>query len=805
MVWNDALVTGVVTRIVPSGVLVRLSDGRHGRIRWRQFATRTTDLQASLGEARRYQQDATELRLAWISMARDGLELSLRQAAEPPWPGHALDQALGRPALAKVVRLVQRFAIAMLANGVEVRVEIDSLDEFLRSHRLPSAERALNLGDEVEGILQSYSNPAGYHGLPLLYLDMVEALSGTPAPGGRAPRRPRELTLEPAGPAGGGRSAQGLAVLVVEDEPEPNRALCDRLRRRGCEVASATGLDDLRRLAAAWANQGRRPQVVLLDLNIPSPADGLAAVGVINRQWPACRLVVTTAQVGSLPVAPDDGLLVSAIVMGILDDERLDRQLTTDLERHGWEHLRREILGLEEPTAFAIRHELGHGLTFTVRSSGPAESASQAEIRGLLADLTVRTGAAGAAVISMHAMRREPRIEAASGLYLGAAAITDPKNQTQVLASCISDVLLGEMAYTEAEISDRRHSRHHFHAAMLGDYRYLIALPLRSSGALRHGLFVVDPQPPEGASGSGYAAALAEVQRTAWAVEAVLNAAALSERNRVESGLLRAGLMHASIWHDLAKQLSTLLGQSERLLGLAPGDVTWPVEAGDHRELLARTCSMTSRALDLSVSHDRRAAIPLETVLDAALEAAGRWQEERPAAQAVVLRRVPTTGIAAYYLCRGNADSLERALLNLLVNAIEHLDRALHKPGEVRLGLEIGPTTAETRSELSAVRGIADEDCPEYAAVVSVVDTGPGIPAFVREDIFRPLFTTKYEVATTDKVEKEAGSGLGLAIVRALVEGEAGLGGYVYVARAPRFVGTTFRVVLPVEPQEEPS
>jgi len=44
-------------------------------------------------------------------------------------------------------------------------------------------------------------------------------------------------------------------------------------------------------------------------------------------------------------------------------------------------------------------------------------------------------------------------------------------------------------------------------------------------------------------------------------------------------------------------------------------------------------------------------------------------------------------------------------------------------------------------------------------AIISVIDTGVGIPEQIKSNMFRPLFTTKAK-----------GQGLGLAVVKRLVE-----------------------------------
>ena len=69
-------------------------------------------------------------------------------------------------------------------------------------------------------------------------------------------------------------------------------------------------------------------------------------------------------------------------------------------------------------------------------------------------------------------------------------------------------------------------------------------------------------------------------------------------------------------------------------------------------------------------------------------------------------------------------------------------------------------------------------------AVVSITDTGPGIPAEVRERIFEPFFTTK---------PSGEGSGLGLDIVKKIIDKHRGR---IEFESEPG-LGTTFRVHLP--------
>jgi signal transduction histidine kinase len=102
-------------------------------------------------------------------------------------------------------------------------------------------------------------------------------------------------------------------------------------------------------------------------------------------------------------------------------------------------------------------------------------------------------------------------------------------------------------------------------------------------------------------------------------------------------------------------------------------------------------------------------------------------------------------------------DRLEQVVLNLALNALQ----AMPAGGTVTLGAE------------------AERD----GMVVTVDDTGPGIPEDVRPRIFDPYFTTKPD-----------GLGLGLAIARRIVEAH---GGTIDAGVAPGG-GARFRVLLPV-------
>jgi signal transduction histidine kinase len=106
---------------------------------------------------------------------------------------------------------------------------------------------------------------------------------------------------------------------------------------------------------------------------------------------------------------------------------------------------------------------------------------------------------------------------------------------------------------------------------------------------------------------------------------------------------------------------------------------------------------------------------------------------------------------------------LQQVFINLVLNAIEAM-----KDGGGELTIESQLTDSEV--------------------VVSVGDTGIGLPAENLERIFDPFFTTKSQ-----------GTGMGLALTRSIVESH---GGRVWAA-ANAGPGATFRFALPAQSERK--
>jgi two-component system sensor histidine kinase HydH len=124
------------------------------------------------------------------------------------------------------------------------------------------------------------------------------------------------------------------------------------------------------------------------------------------------------------------------------------------------------------------------------------------------------------------------------------------------------------------------------------------------------------------------------------------------------------------------------------------------------------------------------------------------------------------------------AGALREAFSNLVINAVQATER-----GEVTIEASIEPATLTHRRN----RALSEETA---RLVLTVTDTGPGIPAQTQQKVFEPFYSTK-----------SRGTGLGLAIVqRRTVE----MGGVVELVSPVRDnQGTRFRVIVPLASMAE--
>ncbi|HSI59590.1 MAG TPA: PAS domain-containing protein, partial [Ideonella sp.] len=238
--------------------------------------------------------------------------------------------------------------------------------------------------------------------------------------------------------------------------------------------------------------------------------------------------------------------------------------------------------------------------------------------------------------------------------------------------------------------------------------------------------------------------------------------AALQQTQRLEA----VGTLAGGIAHDFNNILSAILGFGEMTLRNTRAgsrlrrDVECILAAGE------RGRSLVERILAFSRSGvGEREPVHVEGVVREALRLLSATLPE-----GIRLETALDAGRAATL---GDSTQVHQVLINLVTNAIQ----AMPEGGSLRVGLECLSLGRQRMATTGAV------EAGEYL-VLSVADSGAGIPAEIRDRIFDPFFTTK-EVGT--------GTGLGLSLVHGIV---TEIGGAIDVSTTPG-AGSTFTVYLP--------
>lgn len=208
--------------------------------------------------------------------------------------------------------------------------------------------------------------------------------------------------------------------------------------------------------------------------------------------------------------------------------------------------------------------------------------------------------------------------------------------------------------------------------------------------------------------------------------------------------------------HELRTPITVALGHAE-LIQRSADDPTVADDAAVIADELMRLRRLADRLLVLAGSDDpdflHPTVVDLETIV---MDAVRRW---------TATPRRWLLGAAEEATAIADADRLEVALDALIENAVNHT----HEQDTIEVGIQR--------------RG--------SRAVISVRDTGSGIPAADLDHIF-----DRFARADPGRSRHTGGSGLGLSIVKAIVDAH---GGEVRVSSAVG-VGTTFEILLPLSP-----
>ena len=228
---------------------------------------------------------------------------------------------------------------------------------------------------------------------------------------------------------------------------------------------------------------------------------------------------------------------------------------------------------------------------------------------------------------------------------------------------------------------------------------------------------------------------------------------AAEEKLAEQAALARIGQLAAIVAHEVRNPLAGIRGAMQILMSRRQPDDPERSVMGD---ITARIDSLSELINDLMLFARPRALqlapVDLRALVDDAITIVRRDPVGATLDIEVSGDQLPTVA---------DGDMTRATLLNLLLNAAQAM------AGRGRIDV--------------ALAGNAD------AATIEIRDSGPGIPAAIRERVFEPFFTTKAR-----------GGGLGLAIARRTIERHGGS----LSLTCPPDGGTVATIVLPAPAQK---
>jgi len=229
--------------------------------------------------------------------------------------------------------------------------------------------------------------------------------------------------------------------------------------------------------------------------------------------------------------------------------------------------------------------------------------------------------------------------------------------------------------------------------------------------------------------------------------------------------LAALGQMSAGLAHEIRNPLGVIKGSAEMLAQKVRDAQPLAGElAGYISSEVNRLNSLVARFLDFA----RPAQLELRPeaiseIVDRALESVwGEMPQSHVRVERLYASNLPDVMV--------DREPCERAFVNLILNAYQAMDGE-PTASEGTLRISISPDSSNGRP------GVA----------VTLEDTGPGVPAELREQVFNPFVTSK-----------KGGTGLGLAIVAKIVDDHRGS---IRLESEPAR-GARFRVFLPCSPNE---
>ncbi len=245
----------------------------------------------------------------------------------------------------------------------------------------------------------------------------------------------------------------------------------------------------------------------------------------------------------------------------------------------------------------------------------------------------------------------------------------------------------------------------------------------------------------------------------------------ITEKKRIQEHLFQSqkmdsiGVLAGGIAHDFNNILTAIIGHSEIIRRSALDE-----KAGRSLNVIEEAARRAGRMISKLLGFARKSnfeivPLNLNDIIFDTVKLLERVIDKRINLTVELDNRLP--------LIQGDVNQMEQVIMNLIVNARD----AMTNGGRIVI----------KTTERVVEKGMADVPAyvpPDHYVLLSVSDTGTGIPRDIINKIFEPFFTTK---------ERGRGTGLGLSMVYGVVKEHKG---YIAV-QSEQGKGTAFSIYIP--------
>lgn len=746
---NDSIECHVV-RIVSSGLIVALEDGRTGIIRSREL---TWDRSLDAPPLTFHKDDTLQAVILSEDKKSGHLELSHKRVIAYPWK--KVTNGAYREG-----QLVRGEVVNLVHNGAYVQLE-PGIDGFVPNDQIPGGagrqtEELLWLRDRIEAIVTRVRLDEDL--LDLSILDCLEKRLGQ-----RASRSGQtDLSFDPSRypssvlPASEHRAQLRQCVgqrihrvCVIDDESDFADGLAEWLARFGYEVSTTKD-------SVIDSTEDRLADLYLIDVDL-GETDGRDTAKTLCARQPDARIVLMTA-LDRLDEheSVDESLLVDGILLKPLDyEEVLD--LLAELETSKPKPIDLQNLSLGQRDQSFLEY---------VANQPSLRQGEEISLNEALHRLRRHTGAHSAYLLRVDLFTLRISIAGCSCLSEGYL--------TQSQLDTLKQSVVRNIAIDKEIIRSGTISGHDRFASLLRVFNLesLIGVPIPDVGIdARYVLLLLHPEPDQFSEAHMVEALGVSHLLASYLQQEAIGAIVTKAQRSILFGQLSAGLLHElkNKINSIGQQMQNMELDLEDLADKAKG---LPARLWT-RDLTKRTTLMKAEYADLRtmtfenlgiLGQERLISVDVNELLQktartvAPLAKANKVRMEIRQDQHIP--RITTISLR-----------LEQVFLNIALNAVQQM-ALMHSP--------YGSLQIATKYE--------GQDS-EHPLTIRFTDDGPGIHKSLWEWIF--------DLGTTTRPD---GSGLGLFVSQGLIQS---LGGQVAVEQSFMFVGTTMVIRLPRTYTEE--